>query len=274
MQGSGGGGSGSGSGSSSGGGGSGSGLNGLDLGLDYGNCFLNRFGRLIVEGLVGLDGAGGADGGDGALTGLGSLEHQMEAAVDDLLGSGGIGLDGGGSEGELTVLGNIADGGDQHEGTEVLHTASLVVENGHYVGEIGVACNGHVGSLRLLSRRCIFCHFFALNFGDQAINILKESVDIFIKRLSGLNLAHFLAEIVDRLEHDIEQGKPVGLRYDIHGILANQEEHILDAMCHSCQSVEFHHGGRTLDGMHDAEDFVDVVLRECAGRFRIQHDCL
>ena len=40
------------------------------------------------------------------------------------------------------------------------------------------------------------------------------------------------------------------------------------------QRVKLHHGGRAFDGMHDPENFVDIILRECIFLFRVKNNAL
>ena len=261
--------------------GGGSGLGGSGGGL-------RRRGRggYIILLLVGVDGAGGHDDGHGPGPVLLAAELEEEAVLDHHLGQGGVALHAGGLVGKVRFGAEALNGGDQHEGPEVLHAAALVKEDPEAEGELGAALRGlggdGGGGSRLRrrggSRRRrgsgLGWNFFPLNFGDQTINISKETVDIFIKRLFCLHLLHFLPEIVYRVEHNVEERRTVLVLHHGHGALPNEEEHVLDAVGDPGQRIELHHGGRALDGMHDAEDFIDVVLRECIFLFRVQNDAL
>ena len=85
---------------------------------------LLRRGRAVV-GLVALDGTHRLDDADGAVTVPGSLEHQVEAVVNDALGSGGIGLHVGGLKDEVGLAAHVFDGCDHHKGPQAFHAAAL-----------------------------------------------------------------------------------------------------------------------------------------------------
>ncbi len=204
--------------------------------------------------------------------------------LNDSLGQRGVVFHPGGLVGEVRLGAEALDGGNQHKGPQVLHAAALVKEDPEPVGELGAALRGlgngggrlgggrggRGGSLR--GRR--LWNFFPLNFSDQTINISKETVDIFVKGLFCFYLLHFLSEVVHRMEHHVEERRTVLVLHHGHGAFPNQEEHVLDAVRNLGQRIEFHHGGRALDGMHDAENLIDVVLGECIFLFRVQNNAL
>ena len=204
--------------------------------------------------------------------------------LNDALGGGGVGLHIGGVEGEVAVVAHVLDGGDQHEGTQALHAAALLEVDLEAEGEALRPGGGSLGGGGRAGRR--FCgggrggrwrgfrHILALNFSDQGINICKETVDILIKRLVGLHLLHFAPEEVDGLEYHVEQRRAVFLGHHGHGVLPDDEEHILNPVGHRGQGVELHHGGGALDGVHDAEDLVHILLGEGIRLFRLKDDGL
>ncbi|MPM39229.1 hypothetical protein SDC9_85862 [bioreactor metagenome] len=89
-----------------------------------------------------------------------------------------------------------------------------------------------------------------------------------------MDLLHLAAEKVDGRKHHVEQQPVVRFRNHIHGPLPNDEKHILNPMGHRGQGSIFHHGGSALDGMHDAENFVHVVLGKGIRLLRRQDDAV
>ena len=73
------------------------------------------------------------------------------------------------------------------------------------------------------------------NFGNQAINIFKKGVDIFIKGLASLYFFHLRAEVVNGLKHQIKETGPVFHRDNRHSIFTDNKEQVLDSMGNGCQ---------------------------------------
>ena len=253
---------------------------------------LLRRGGDIVVGLVGVHGTRLPDHGNGFLPVLGVFKHQQKAVVDDLLGGGGVALHGGGVVEEVRLGAEALNRGDEHVGPQVLHAAAVVKEHPQLIGEVGIAgagggvvgaagIGGGSGRRRGGGGRCglgsgggLFRRLLALNFSDQAINICKEAVDIFVKGLFCLHLLHFLAEIVHRVEHHVEQRGTVRLLHHGHRAFPDEEEHVFNPVGDGRQGVELHHGGGALDGMHDPENLVYIVLGEGIFLFCVQNDRL
>jgi len=57
-------------------------------------------------------------------------------------------------------------------------------------------------------------------------------------------------------------------------VIPDVEEQIFHRMGQRGDGGEHHHARRTLDGVHDAENLVDVLLREGFRLFRVQQDFL
>ena len=210
-------------------------------------------------------------------------EHQQEAVFDHLLGGGGVVFNARRLKQEIGLGTEITDGRHQHKGPQVLHAAALVEKDPQNIGELRVAASvrgrgalglylggggGSGGGSRLVLLR------FAFNFGDQTINICKEAVDIFIKGLSRLDLTDLRPEIVDGVEHQVEQRGTVLLRHDGHRVLSYDKEKILDAVRDRRQRIILHHGRGALDGVHDPEDLVHIVLRKGVHLFRFENNAL
>ena len=112
----------------------------------------------------------------------------------------------------------------------------------------------------------------ALNFINQAINFIYDVVDRLREGVSIFNFFNFPPEEVHSLEQHIEQFRLCLLRNHIHPLFADDEEHVLDPVSHRHQGAELHHGGRTLDSVHDTENLIDTVLGKCIRLFRSQQD--
>ena len=240
--------------------------------------------RLIVVWLIRPHGAGRAHGRDRLLTILRVLEHQQEAVFDHLLGGGCVIFNARGHKEEVGFRTEVANCGDKHEGAEIFHAAALVEKDAQGIGEVRVPILrrarrhsrvllfGRRGSRR--SGRLPSPLRLALNFGDQAINICKKAVDIFIKGLSRLDLIDLRPEVVDGLEHQVEQRGTVFLRHDGHRVFSYNKEKILDAVRDRRERIKLHHGRGALDGVHDAEDLVHIVLRKGVRLFRFENNAL
>ena len=108
----------------------------------------------------------------------------------------------------------------------------------------------------------------------QSINFLHQSVDIFSERLPVLNPLQLLAEKVDGLEEQIKQLRPQTFRYHIHGFVPDDGKHILGPVGNGHQGIVLHHGGRALDGVHDAENGVDILLGKAILLLGRQHNAV
>ena len=87
-------------------------------------------------------------------------------------------------------------------------------------------------------------------------------------------MVDFLTEEVDGLKKKIEQIRTERFRYNGDGLFPDNGEKILRPMRNGHEGIVFHHGRRTLDGVHDAEDGIDVVVREGVLLFSGQHDAV
>ncbi len=122
------------------------------------------------------------------------------------------------------------------------------------------------GALRALRRCRRLCRSgslrpaVSLNFIDQAINFIHDTVDRIREGFSVFYLLNLPTEKVHRLEDHVEQLRPELLRHHVDGFFPDDEEQVLDPVGHRHDVVELHHGRRTLYRMHDAEDLVDAVL--------------
>ena len=180
------------------------------------------------------------------------LEHEQETVFDHLLSGGGVIFNARGHKEEVGFCAEVANRGDEHEGAEVFHAAALVEKDAQGIGEVRIPVlrRARRHSLALLfgrrggrrSGRLFGPLRLALNFGDQTINICKEAVDIFIKGLSRLDLIDLRPEVVDGLEHQVEQRGTVFLRHDGHRVLSYDKEKILDAVRDRRERIKLHHG--------------------------------
>ncbi len=188
------------------------------------------------------------------------MEPDEEAVLGNHLGGGGIGLGifGDGDE----VRAEILYGGDQHESPQVLHAAALVKEdmNTERIGRVGGHRRPGGGSPGRF-----FLRLFAaatLNFIHETINFIYDTVDRIRERFAVFDLLNLAAEEIHRLKEHIEQFGTHLHRHRVHGLLPDDEEEVLDTVCHRHQGRKLHHSGRTLDGMHDAENLIHTVLGE------------
>ena len=182
--------------------------------------------------------------GNGLFPVLCVLEHQKKAVPDHLFRGGGVVFHCSGFKQKIRLCTEVLDGHHQHISPQVLHAASLVKKDMQLIGEVRVAAGGFCGSGRFRRRnrrrrsrdRCrSFWRVFPFNFGNQAINIFKKGVDIFIKGLAGLYLFHFRAEVVNGLKHQIKEAGPVFLGDNRHGIFTDNKKQVLDSMGNGCQ---------------------------------------
>ena len=147
-------------------------------------------GRLgMVDGLIGADGTGAGDDVDGVVpVGL-VAEGEQETGFRDLSRRGGVMLHALRRERKIVVAADLANGGDQHEGAQILHAAALVKEDLKGVGEAGHGGGGLSGGLRGGGLRRGGLRSGSLSSGraaigggrdllDEAINLLQETVDI------------------------------------------------------------------------------------------------
>ena len=99
-----------------------------------------------------------------------------------------------------------------------------------------------------------------MNLLDQGINFLQQTVDIFSKRLAVFNVLHLLTEEVNGLEEQFEQGRALLLRDNFDGFVPDDGEQVLHPVGNGHDGIILHHGGGALDGVHNPEDGIDVLL--------------
>jgi len=111
-------------------------------------------------------------------------------------------------------------------------------------------------------RGCICRLAPGANFIDQSINFPQENVDIFSKGLFVFDVLQFSSEKINSLEQQVEQLRTQALRHHIHGLIPDNGKEVLRTVGDGHEGVVLHHGGRTLDGVHDPKNGVDIVLRK------------
>ena len=206
---------------------------------------------------------------------LGAEPHHKALVRDDLR-RGGVALHVLRIADEIGAV--VPDAVEHHESPQVLHAAALVEEGVDAEG-VGLV-RGDGGLSRRTLRRGLLSGgrggpgggggrlggFFraasALNFIDQAINFVHNTVDRHGEGFPVFYLLDLPAEEVHGLEDHVEQLRPQGLRHHVDGLLPDDEEEILDPVGHRHEGVELHHGRGTLDRVHDTEDLVDAVVGE------------
>ena len=178
----------------------------------------------------------------------------------------------GGLKGKVLLGANVVDGGHEHKGPQVLHAAALVEEHLQPIGESlrRVGCCRFAAAGRLFRR----CRCSTLNLCDKAINFLQQRVDIICESFPVLDVLDLLPEEVDGLEKQIKQLRPEALRHDGNGLLPEDCEEVLGPVGDGHEGIEFHHGRRTLDGVHDTENRVDVIVGKRVSLLRGQHNAV
>ena len=116
------------------------------------------------------------------------------------------------------------------------------------------------------------CRLLSVNFVNEHINCVDKIVDIIRKRFATFDLAYLTAEVVDRFEQQVKQLRPILFRNDIHRIFTDQEEQILNTMCNRHERFELHHRRRAFQRVHDAENFIHIILGKRIRLFSRQHD--
>ena len=106
-----------------------------------------------------------------------------------------------------------------------------------------------------------------LNFINIAINFINDTVDRLREWFSVFHLFDLTAEEIHGLENDVKELRAELLGHHLDCLLPDHEEQVLNAVGHRHQRGELHHGGGALHRVHDAEDLVDAVLRECVRLF-------
>ena len=109
---------------------------------------------------------------------------------------------------------------------------------------------------------------------DEAINFLKQAVDILSKRLFVFYVLHFLPEKVDGLEQKVKQLRPFFLWHHRHGLLPDNGEQVFCPVGDGHDGVKFHHSRGAFDGVHDTEDRVDIVLGKAVFLLGGQHNAV
>ena len=224
----------------------------------------------MVDGLVRPHGAGAGDGVDGVVPVGGVFEVEHEARFHYLGGRRRVGGHVLGLIAEVRLGAEIPHGVGQHQGPDVLHAASLVKEHLQGVGKTGRLAGRRTAGRRRRGRRTAA----ALNLLNEAINFLKQAVDILSKGLLIFDVLDLLAEEVDGLEQQVKELRPLLLGHHRHGLVPNDGEQVLRPVGDGHDGIEFHHGGRALDGVHDTEDGVDILLREAVLLLGSQDDAV
>ena len=104
------------------------------------------------------------------------------------------------------------------------------------------------------------CRCSTINLCDEAINFLQQRVDIICESFPVLNVLNLLSEEVDGLEKQIKQLRPEAFRHDGNGLLSQDSKEILGPVGDGHERIEFHHGRRALDGVHNTENRIDVIV--------------
>ena len=238
---------------------------------------------LRVIGLVSPHRPGRGDRLDCLVPVTGAAESQQEALGDDRLGGGGIHFHILGGIGELLLAAKVAQLRDQHEGAQVLHSHALIEKDPQGVRiprvlQFLLICGSRCRGLRF----CLVCRGSGLglrcgvpslfNFSNQPINFFKKAVDISRKGLAAFDLFHFAPEIVDGLEDQVKQRRPVLFLHHLHSLVPDHEEQVLNTVCDGGQGIIFHHGGSSLDGMHDPKYLVHIIFGKRIRLLRGQTD--
>ena len=110
------------------------------------------------------------------------------------------------------------------------------------------------------------------DFMQQLHGALVKRLHLAVRQQAVLDLGNLILKEIDALQHEADDGLP-----NIHGdvrVLPERREHILHAVRQLGQPFVAHHGGGTLDGVHDAENLVDVGLFQYALLFAVKQHFL
>ena len=75
-----------------------------------------------------------------------------------------------------------------------------------------------------------------------------------------MNVIDFLPEEVDGLEKQIKQLRSEAFRHNGNGLLSQDRKEILGPVGDGHERIELHHGRRALDGVHNTENRIDVIV--------------
>ncbi|MPM43747.1 hypothetical protein SDC9_90424 [bioreactor metagenome] len=152
------------------------------------------------------------------------------------------------------------------ECADMLHLTAFFKEELYPVGRLQAgACKGNfsvghaldVGELLRLrggNRRSL-----ALQPGQAGLQLHNQLAGLAIGGLIALELAQLGVKEGNRAEAQVKNSGPFPLG---RALLPDLGEHVLQGMGKPGHSLKFHHGGSALDGMHYAENFVNLVLIE------------